>query len=204
MHGLGHDLAVLIRKLELNDYRIVGFSMGGMITLQALSDGRIRPQKVVIADTPFDIRHDRDIFFFKRVFPKFSVMLLLRFTSPVFWVNTVFKLISAYNPKSHWMNSISADVVRFHMSQMKRKSLLHLADALYRFGYIPVKFIKTPMLIIRGDQEAEFFKRQADQLRERVAGPVQEVVIKDAGHDANELKAEDFNQTILHFLEDAA
>lgn len=200
---LGNDLAMLIRKLDLKDYSLVGFSMGGMIILQALADGRITPQKAIICDSPFDIRGDRDIFIFKRLFPRFGILLLLRFTTPVFWINMIFNAIKAYNPDSHWMNSVSADNLRLHMAEMKRASMIKLTDALYRFNHIPVKFIKTPMLVIRGDKEAGFFVRQAKLLQQRVAGPVKEVVIKDAGHDSNEAKALEFNQAIENFLQES-
>ncbi|KXK27043.1 MAG: AB hydrolase superfamily protein YdjP [candidate division WS6 bacterium OLB20] len=198
---LAHDLALLVRALEIKEYDICGVSLGGAVILQAVAEGRINPRKVIVADTICDLRGDRDVFLLKRILPRISMLLLLRFTSPSFWLTILHRLIQIHSPDSRMFSSVSRDSLALYVSEMNKQGLVQLVDMLYRFTHVPAKLVTKPVLILRGAKESGLFVRQGELLKQRLPGPVTEKIFPDSGHDANLIEPDLFNQTVLDYLQ---
>jgi len=75
--------------------------------------------------------------------------------------------------------------------------------ALYAFEFPTLSHVSTPILVVYGDRETPFIKRQGDRLARTVkAGSVREIA--DAGHLVNRDQPDAFNDAVTSFFDSLA
>ncbi len=181
---MAHDLNALIQSLNLDKATLVGFSMGGAISLVCTLQNPEKVSRLVLIGSAARM-------------PKTSYILLI----PMIFFRYQ-SLIKGFYPKARF-NKPSQELIDAFVSsasQVSKKVAYDSLNELIKHYDIRnrVAEIKVPTLIVRGEKDPGMSKA-VQYLNEHIAGSELQIIL-GGGHEVMVEKPEEFNRILEEFL----
>ena len=182
-----NDLNELLRKLKLKNPIICGLSMGGMI---AQLYATLYPVRLLILVDTFKSGKLTE---FIKFLPKTTVERIAMVTP----INLFLELTNLTLLKN--TDKATKEKVKHWFEKMASKDIRKTLLACYNFGKIDTSKIKTPTLIISGENETPITKVTSKCLRNEISN-AKFFEIKNSGHLSNLENPIQFNEILSLFF----
>lgn len=197
MDSLTLDVVELIRKLDCGPVHFAGLSMGGFVGLRLGIRHPDLLRSLIIIESTSDPEPKENLFKYKMlnfIARWFGFGLVAGQVMPIMFGKKFLGDSGRADERAHWKNAL--------VSNDRVGTTRAVRGVFEREGvYDQIGGIKTPTLIIIGDQDTATVPEKSERMHARIGGS-KLVYVEGAGHSSTIEEPEQVNAAIEEFLED--